>query len=112
QALLSSQLLAVPTQVGAVPVQSSLIVQYSPSLQEAVFGLNWSVGHEVLVPVHFSSTSHCPTAGRQTVLAGSNASAGQLGPVPVQFSAASQSPTAARHSKLLGLNASAGQAGL
>src|SRR5439155_418587 len=77
----------------------------------AGLGWNWSAGHDVLVPVHFSSTSHWPAAGRQTVLLGSKASAGQSGPEPVQFSAASQGPVAGRHSKLLGLNASVGQLG-
>src|SRR5439155_108132 len=72
---------------------------------------NWSAGRDVLVPVHFSSTSHWPAAGRQTVRLRSKPSAGQSGPEPVQFSAASQGPVAGRHSKLLCLNASVGQLG-
>src|SRR5205814_6425777 len=83
--LLSLQLLVVPTQrTGSVPVQWSSTVQNSPSSQEAVLGWNWSAGHNALVPVHFSSTSHWPAAIRQTVLLGAKASAGQSGPEPVQ----------------------------
>src|SRR5205085_5310031 len=101
--VLSLQLLVVPTQrSGSVPVQWSSTVQNKLSSQEAVLGWNWSAGHSVLVPVHFSSTSHCPAAGRQTVVLGLKASAGRSGPEPVQFSAASQGPVAGRHSKLLG----------
>ncbi|HKN54310.1 MAG TPA: hypothetical protein VJX66_17545, partial [Amycolatopsis sp.] len=112
QTLLSLQLLVVPTQrTGSVPVQWSSTVQNSPSSQEAVLGWNWSAGHNALVPVHFSSTSHWPAAIRQTVLLGAKASAGQSGPEPVQFSAASQGPAAGRQTVLLGSKASAGQSG-
>ena len=93
----------------------------------------------LLVPVHVSSASHTPDAGRQTapelpagcwqaslepshsstvhglpspvqaVPAGLLASAGQLGPVPVHISAGSHSPADARQTTKPGRNPSAGQ---
>jgi hypothetical protein len=68
-----------------------------------------SAGHWALVPVQLSAESHCPPAGRQTVVDGRNESAGQLADVPVQFSALSHGPFAGRQTVVDGRNESAGQ---
>src|SRR2546425_761154 len=97
-----------------------------------------SVGHVLLVPVQFSSTSQGPAAPRhvppalpvgswqgllppspssalpgfpssvQAVPAGSFASAGHVAVDPVQFSAGSHSPPDGRQTVVAGLKASAG----
>lgn len=65
-------------------------------------GLNPSVGHAALVPVHFSGVSQSPHWSRQMYVASRKASVGQSFEVPVHDSGTSQSPAAVRHTKVLG----------
>jgi hypothetical protein len=78
------------------PAWQASCVHGLPSLQRLPSALFPSIGHEEEVPVQLSATSHCPFAGRQTVLADANPSSGQAVLVPVHASATSQRPAEAR----------------
>jgi hypothetical protein len=73
-ALLPHGLLRPRQHVPPLPQNSPRIQQFPPqqtcSVPHGVFdGLNWFAGQMRATPLHTSATSHCPTAGRQTVFA-------------------------------------------
>jgi hypothetical protein len=78
--------------VAVLVVGSQLAARHS-----RVDGWKASDGQPVLVPLHFSSTSHTSAAARHTVPFEANTSAGQDVDVPPHFSSTSHGPVAARH---------------
>src|SRR4051812_41029422 len=68
----------------------------APSQRPSPSASGWpvSAGHDALVPVQFSATSHTPVEDRQTVPLAANPSVGHVPDEPVQLSATSQRPAA------------------